>query len=77
MKVKLYITPTCAFCPMVKNFLEENGIKYEEVDISEDSSGLEEMKEKSGQISVPVTIIDDNVVIGFNKEKLSKFLGLK
>ncbi len=74
MKVILYTTPTCVFCPLVKNFLEEKGVKYEEVDVSKDAKALEEMKEKTGQMGVPVTLIGDKVVIGFDKNKLEKLL---
>ena len=74
MKVILYTTPTCVFCPLVKNFLEEKGVEYEEVDVSKDAKALEEMKEKTGQMGVPVTLIRDKAVVGFNKNKLEKLL---
>lgn len=76
MKVILYTTSTCVFCPLVKNFLKEKEVEYEEVDVSKDAKALEEIKEKTGQMGVPVTLIRDKVVIGFDKNKLTELLNL-
>jgi len=76
-KVILYTTPTCVFCPLVKIFLEEKGVEYEEIDVSENEKARKEMIEKSGQMSVPVTLVGDNIVTGFDKKKLEKLLGGK
>lgn len=74
-KIKLYTTPLCAFCPLVKRFLEEKGIKdYEEIDVSEDQKAFEEMKEKTGQISVPVLLVGEKAVVGFDRNKLEELL---
>ena len=61
---------------MVKNFLKEKEIEYKEVDVSKDLKAAEELKEKTGQVSVPVTLIGDKAVIGFDKKKLIKALNL-
>ncbi len=74
MKIKVYTTPTCAFCPAVKKFLDEKGVSYEEIDITENPEAAEEMKEKTGQMGVPVTVIGEEVVVGYNKNKLEKLL---
>jgi glutaredoxin-like YruB-family protein len=76
MKVKIYTTPACPFCYMLKEFLKEKGVEFEEVDVSKDKKALEEMIEKSGQMGVPVVEIDGEIVIGFDKEKISKILNL-
>ncbi len=73
-KIILYTTPTCAFCPLVKKFLEEKGVEYEEIDVSEDEKARQEMIEKSGQMSVPVVIIGDDVITGFDKKKIEESL---
>ncbi len=75
-KIKVYSTPTCVFCPMVKDFLKEKGIEFEEIDVSKDEQAFEEMKEKTGQMGVPVILVGDEAVIGFDKKKLSKLLEL-
>jgi len=74
MKIKVYTTPTCAFCPAVKKVLDEKGVEYEEIDITQDEKAAEELKEKTGQMGVPVTIIGDEVVIGYDKKKLEELL---
>ncbi len=74
MKIKVYTTPTCAFCPAVKKFLDEKGVDYEEIDITQDEKEAEEMKEKTGQMGVPVTMMGEEIVIGYDKGKLEKLL---
>ena len=73
-KITLYTTPTCAFCPLVKNFLQEKGVEYEEVDVSVSEEVKNDFKEKTGQMMVPVVQIDDEIVTGFDKKKLEEVL---
>ncbi len=75
-KVKVYSTPTCPYCVTLKRFLEQNDVEFEEIDISEDEEALEEMKEKSGQSGVPVVEIGEEVIVGFEKEKIKQLLDL-
>ena len=75
-KVKIYSTPTCVYCQTLKTFLKEKGIEFEDLDVSKDEKAREEMIEKTGQMGVPVTDIDGEIVIGFDKEKISKLLNL-
>ncbi len=74
--VKIYSTPTCHFCNMAKEFLKANNVPYEEFNVASDQDKRKEMMDKSGQLGVPVILIENDVVIGFNKSKLSKLLGL-
>jgi glutaredoxin 3 len=73
-KITIYSTPTCVFCPAVKKFLNDQNLTYEEIDVSKDPEALEEMKQKTGQMGVPVTVIGEEVVIGYDKKKLQKAL---
>ena len=61
---------------MAKEFFKENKIEYSEKDIAEDDSAKEEMVEKTGQMGVPVIMVDDESVIGFDKERLSELLSI-
>ncbi len=63
------------FCNMEKAWLSQNGVAFEERNITEDPSALEELVEL-GMFSTPVTLIDGELVIGFDREKLSVLLGL-
>lgn len=75
-KVKIYSTPTCPFCMMAKKFLKENNIDFEDIDVSTDQAKAKEMVQKSGQMAVPVIDIDGEIIVGFDKEKIRKTLGL-
>ncbi len=74
--VKVYSTPSCPFCIRVKEFLKDNGVEYEDIDVSVNQDKVQEMVQKTGQMGVPVLDIEGNIVIGFDKEKISQLLGL-
>lgn len=74
--VKVYSTPTCPWCMRVKQFLKDNNILYEDLDVSQNQPAAEEMIQKSGQMGVPVLDIDGNIIVGFDKEKIKTALGL-
>ena len=77
MAVKIYTTKTCPWCHKTKEFLKENKIKYKEIDVSSNQKTAKEMIEKSGQTSVPVLEINEQIIIGFDKTKIKKALKLK
>jgi len=74
--VKVYSTPTCPWCIQVKNFLKENNIEFQNLDVAIDRIAADEMVKISGQMGVPVLDIDGEVVVGFDKEKIKKLLSL-
>ncbi len=76
-KITVYSTPTCHFCHMAKDFFTANGIVYEDFDVSRDLDKRKEMVEKSGQMGVPVILIDNNLIVGFNKPQIVDLLGIK
>ncbi len=63
------------FCNRTKEFLSQKGIEFEERDISKDEASLEELQ-KRGLMTTPVTLIDGDAVVGFDRAKLAKLLGL-
>jgi glutaredoxin-like YruB-family protein len=73
--VTVYSTPTCHFCHMAKEFFKANNVPYTEHDVATDLDKRKEMVEKSGQMGVPVIIIDGDITVGFDKPKISKLLG--
>jgi glutaredoxin-like protein NrdH len=81
-KVVLYALSTCAWCKMTKQFLKDNNIEYEYIDVDlceeEDKQKIRQhIQSKGGPLSYPTIIIDDNVLItGFRKDKLTEVLGL-
>ncbi len=74
--VTIYSTPTCVYCKMAKEFFKENKVDYKEFNVATDANAREEMVKKSGQLGVPVVDVDGQIIVGFNKEKLSELLGL-
>jgi glutaredoxin 3 len=76
-KITIYSTPTCHFCHMAKDFFTSKGIVYEDFDVSTNLEKRKEMVDKSGQMGVPVIILDDKLVVGFNKPKIMEILGIK
>lgn len=75
--VKIFTTPTCAYCRMAKEFFKQNNIAYEEKDVVTDAKARDEMIHKSGQMGVPVIFVEDDIVVGFDKRRLSELLGIK
>ena len=75
-KVIVYSTRTCPYCRMLKDFLKENNIIFEDYDVGENREKLEEMIKKSGQIGVPVVDIDGEIIVGFDREEIKRKLGL-
>jgi len=76
-KVTIYSTPTCHYCHIAKDFFNKNGIKYEEYDVVSDLARRQEMVDKSGQMGVPVIVVGDDIVVGFNQPFLEEILGIK
>ncbi|MFH0852750.1 MAG: glutaredoxin domain-containing protein [bacterium] len=74
---KVYSTPTCPYCHTLKAFLKEKGIEFDDIDVSRDLKAQEEMIDKSGQMGVPVTDIDGQIIVGFDKDKICKLLKIE
>ncbi|MBP7087869.1 MAG: glutaredoxin family protein [Candidatus Omnitrophica bacterium] len=74
MVVKVYSTPTCPYCKMAKEYLSSKGISYQNLDVSSDSALAEEMVKVSGQMGVPVIVIDGNAIVGFDKSQIDELL---
>ena len=77
MSVKIYTTPTCVYCKMTKDFFQSNRVQYQELNVAADAKARDEMIQKSGQLGVPVTEIDGQIVVGFDRARLSELLGIK
>ena len=73
--VKVYSTPTCPYCVMVKQFLKEKNVDFEDVDVSVDQEKAKEMVDKSGQMGVPVLDIEGKIIVGFDRDAIDSALG--
>ncbi|RMF06830.1 NrdH-redoxin [Candidatus Woesearchaeota archaeon] len=76
-RVIVYSTPTCPYCEKTKEFLAEHNIDFEDVNVAEDRERAMEMVEKSGQMGVPVTDIDGEIIVGYDPAAFKKALGLE
>jgi glutaredoxin-like YruB-family protein len=74
MEIKIYTTPTCGYCHQAKSFLNELGVKYIEYDVSQDRQAANEMVNLTGQMGVPVIVVDDQVIIGFDRPRLQQLI---
>jgi glutaredoxin-like YruB-family protein len=74
-KVIVYSTPTCPYCIRLKKFLDEGDIAYENKDVSSDEAAKKEMVDKSKQMGVPVVDIEGDIIVGFDKDRISAALG--
>ena len=75
-KVTVYSTPTCPFCIKAKQFLNDNNIEFEDIDVSSSQEKAQEMVQKSGQMGVPVLDVEGEIIVGFDREKITQSLGL-
>lgn len=69
-KVTVYSTPTCPYCVYAKQFLTEQGIQFEDVDVSRDRARAVEMVQKSGQMGVPVLDVAGTILVGFQPQAI-------
>lgn len=76
-KVEIYSTASCHFCHMAKEFFKENNIAFTDYNVGVDTTKRAEMIEKTGQMGVPVIVIDDqDIVVGFDKKTIARLLGV-
>jgi glutaredoxin 3 len=75
--VILFTTPTCSWCRTVKQYLRKHDIRFKEVDISRDQRAARDMMRRSGQQGVPVTLINNRPVVGFNKSEINRLLNIR
>jgi len=76
-KIKIYSTPACPYCHLLKEYLKEKNIEFEDIDVSQNQEALQELVKKTGAMAVPVIDIDGEIVVGFDKEKIDKLLNIK
>ncbi|MBY0473149.1 glutaredoxin family protein [Patescibacteria group bacterium] len=75
--VTIYTTPTCHFCKLAKEFFAEKNVPFTAYDVSTDAQKREEMIQMTGQLGVPVIQIGDDLMVGFDREKVAAKLGIE
>ncbi len=72
-KITLFTTTACPHCASARNYLESNGIAFDEKNVREDMDARNQLIEKH-ILGVPTFFIDEDIIVGFNKRKLEKAL---
>jgi len=74
--IKVYSTLICPWCIRAKQFLKDNNIDFQSIDVSSDQLAADEMMKKTGQMGVPVIDIDGEIIVGFDKDRIKQLLGI-
>lgn len=72
-KVRLFIKPYCGWCHEAKDWLDERGIQYEELDVTSDRAARSEMIQLSNQTLAPVIEVDGEILADFDTDQLEEF----
>ncbi|MBF0708610.1 MULTISPECIES: glutaredoxin domain-containing protein [Bacillaceae] len=75
-KVKLYTQPACPPCEFVKNYFQMHEVKYELLNIKENVAARNELIHDHGSMSTPTIVIDGEVIIGFEQERIDELLNI-
>ena len=76
-QVTVYTTPTCSWCTTLKSYLDQQQVRYREVNVAADTSAAEAMVRKSGQQGVPQTEINGQMIVGFDRARINQLLEIK
>lgn len=76
-RVIIFTTPSCSFCRSAKKYLREQGIPFKDVDVTRDSAAARDMVRRSRQQGVPVIDIGGKIIVGFDRPKIDRLLGLR
>jgi glutaredoxin 3 len=76
-RIIVFSTPSCGWCRKVKSYLKEKGFRFRDVDISKDSRAAQDVVRKTGQTGVPVILINNRPIVGFNKTEIDRILNIR
>jgi len=76
-RVIVFSTPTCTYCNAAKQYFRQRGVSFKDVDVSRDQAAARDMVRRSGQQGVPVIQIGSKIVVGFDRPKIDRLLGLR
>lgn len=79
-QIKVFALATCPYCHQARTFLDENGVAYDVVEVDkltgqEREDAVAEVKRLSEGTSFPVIVVDDEVIVGYNKSRLKQLIG--
>ncbi len=75
-KIVLFSTSTCSWCRRAKRYFRERRVPFKEINLERDQKAARDVVRKTGQTGVPVIKIGNRWIVGFDKERIEKELGL-
>jgi glutaredoxin 3 len=66
-KVVVYSKTICPYCVRAKKLLDAKGVDFEEIMVDSDPDLFNELKQKSGMLTVPQIFIDDQLIGGYTE----------
>ena len=76
-RVIVFSTPSCPWCRRVKSYLHQNNIRFKDLDVSRNLNAARDMVRMTGQQGVPVVLINNRPIVGFQKDKIDRLLEIK
>ena len=76
-KVVLFSSSSCPWCSRAKSYLRQKGVRVKEIRVDKDPDAAKDVVRMTGQMSVPILLIGRAKVVGFDKAKIDRLLGLK
>jgi len=76
-KVVIFTTSSCPWCRKAKEYLKAHKIPFKEVNVQRNPSAAKDLVRMTGQTGVPVLLINNRPVVGFNKPMIDRLLGIK
>ena len=75
-RIIIFTTPSCPWCRKTKQYLKDRGFSFKEVNLLQYKSAIKDVQRMTGQTGVPVVVINNHPVVGFNKSKIDRLLGI-
>ena len=76
-RVILFSSGSCPWCSRAKSYLRQKGVRVKEVRVDEDPDAAKDVVRMTGQMGVPVLLIGTAKIVGFDKGRIDRLLGLK
>ena len=73
-EITVYTTNTCPYCVMLKNFLNDQGIAFKEVNVQQDPIAANKLVEATGQMGVPQSNVNGHWVLGFDPNTIMSYV---
>ncbi len=75
-RVIMFSTPTCSYCKKAKQYFRKKQVPFKDIDVSRDQAAARDMVRRSGQQGVPQIRIGNKTIVGFDRPKIDRLLGL-